>query len=127
MNVVRGHQTSGVCVAYDTLLDFYKILPAHTVVLHVYEEFETFYMKNKTFLSFYRLFQKLLHSFFLKNILLRAGTISLQLFIRIRALVAEVCSDPSILLDFMMFMVLKKHSYSGLKYIYIYIYIHIYL
>ena len=36
-----------------------------------------------------------------------SGTLSLRLFVRIRELVAEASSNPSILLDFIMFMVPK--------------------
>ena len=32
--------------------DFYKVVRAYTVVLHVYEQFEIDHMKNKTFMSF---------------------------------------------------------------------------
>ena len=45
---------------------FYKAVRAYTVVLHVYEQFEIDYMRNKTFLSFILIISKTTSSTFTK-------------------------------------------------------------
>ena len=47
---------------------------------------------------------------FAKKTSVRAGTISLRFFVRIRALVAEASSDPPILFDFMGLAVPNKRT-----------------
>ena len=67
MNAARGHQPSRIYFAHNTVkFDFYKIVGADTVVLHVYEHFEIDYMENKTFLSFIQIISKSTSSTFTK-------------------------------------------------------------
>ena len=75
-------------------LDHYKIVPAHTVVLHVYEQFEIDYMKNKTFLSFIQTNAETTTSAFVKNTTLQASIFYPTKFVGICALPAEASSEP---------------------------------
>ena len=71
--------------------------------------------QNKTLLSFIEIFffSKSSTFAFAKNTSLLCGSISLQFFVRIRALIAETSLDPWILKDFMGFTVPKKRTLSN--------------
>ena len=71
-------------VIYTTYLitlyfDFYKVVKAYTVGLHVNEHFEIDHMSNKTFMSFIQI----ISTTFDKNTCSREGTNSLRSLVRI--------------------------------------------
>ena len=85
--------------------DFYKVVRAYAVVIHVYEQCGIDLTKNKTFLSSIQI----ISTTFDKKYQLASSYNFSAITLAPRA---KTTSDPCIVLDFVMFVVRKKRSFS---------------